>query len=288
MRIIRRLGRLNNRIGMQRLSPGVRSAIVLVQLMVFIALALAIAFFLVRALIGLATPTGAEAILKSASAHRNHVADIEIVRSAQVEGTRIEGHSLRVVATDHDHELFQMRLMRVFPGATDALLARTATGTFLRRDLNPIQSVEEIPFSSLTLPGPGDIAAAQPRVIRDDRSVRGVRAWEIGFTLTPSIIAGLMLTETLSVSGPDEEAIAQGRFATDWAYVLVTRRGRNMVVLDTRFQVEDGARYRILAKFRDFGSVDLTREEQAIAEPAADPAGVDAPVSGADPEVIAP
>lgn len=260
MKAIRRLGRLNKRVGLKNASPRVQLIAVILQIASAAFVGLVILFYLVRAFMAMNVPSDAAGILESAKNPERYVYESEAVRTNTVEGVPTEGHSVRILAVDGSSEQFQARLLRVFPDTQEALLARTPTRTTLRKGLSVPAQIADIPFEAALAPSPSDIRAVAEGVVSEERTVRGVQAWEIKFRLTPEIVRQLFLVDALQISGDEQDAITQGRYTSDWAYVMVTRRERSMVVLDTRFTIDGGATYRFLVKYRSFDAFRLNGE----------------------------
>lgn len=267
MKMIRRLGRMNKRLGLKNASPRVQLAAVVVQLGALGVVGLVVLFYLVRALLALNVPGDADGILASTQNPERYVYESEAVRTRTVEGIATEGHSVRIVAVDKSNDAFQARLLRVFPDTQEALLSRTPNATTLRKGLATPVVIDEVPLNQALAPSPADIRAVAKSVVSDTRTVRGVRAWEVAFELTPAIARQLFLADALAITGDEQEALAEGRFTTDWAYVMVTRRGRSMVVLDTRFTIDGGATYRFLVKYRSFDTFRLDPADDTGADP---------------------
>lgn len=264
MGILRRLARLNKQMGLKNAPKGVQTAALVTQLAFAAIAALVLAFYLVRVLLSLSVPGDAVGILEEARTPASYVADIESVRINEILGQTTEGQSLRVVAVDSEANAFQARLFRIYPGVSEALLASDGSTSVLKFDQGATQKLErQIPAAAAAAPSPADILASSPSLVSEERTVRGAQAWEIAFTLTPAIVQKLFLSEVLDLQGEEQMLISEGRFSTDWAYVLVSRRDRSMVVLDTRFTLEGGATYRFLVKYRDFDRVDLSQEPVA-------------------------
>ncbi|WP_217924734.1 hypothetical protein [Miltoncostaea oceani] len=260
MSLLRRLVRLNNKLGFGNAPPAVKTAALAVQVGGALIVALVLAYYLVRVLLSLAVPGDAQAILESSQSPSSYVAEVEMVRTSEVRGEPVEGQSLKVIAIDTKAGAFQARMTRVFPGSNVVLLGGDAAGARVKRGDAPVESLPAIALETLTPPSAPEIAGLSPQVISDAFTVRQVRAWQISFVPTPQVISRLFAAEAIGLDGPEITAIREGRFVTDQAYAVVTRRDRALVLIDISLRIEGGAGYRLLVKFRDFDRLDLSGE----------------------------
>lgn len=255
MKLLRRLVRFNDRLGLRGASQNIRSAVALIQMAGAAVLAVFLLVVVVSALNGaLSAPGSADEILEAARSPRSFTFEAQSVRTLTSGEDVLETQAVRFGAVDLDAGKFQARLLNVFPQET--LLSSDGTTTVGRQGDGPLQTLDApIAVERMLPPQPQDILAASPRVISDTETVRGRRAWRLDFDLTPEIARKLFLADGLDLSGGEIDDLTAGRYTTDWAYVMVTRDQPSMLLLYTGFTIAEGASYRFLVKYSLF---DLT------------------------------
>jgi hypothetical protein len=134
-----------------------------------------------------------------------------------------------------------------------------------------------ISAQTVTMPSPQDLLAAKPKMDSDQGTVFGQRAWRMSFTVTPTIVNKLLLLDFFTaansgdrraseiiISDSEREAITNGQFKTDQAWLWVNRSGdRQIQQIDARITLDNGNGYRFLAqRTRDGSSGDLNNLDQ--------------------------
>lgn len=259
MKSLRRLLRLNNRLGLRNAPPQARAAVALLQIAVIAILAGVLLYFAVNAVNGLvSTPSDGPGIMRAAREPNSFTYQIQGVRTLTSGEDTLETQSQIDGAVDKQAGKFQARLLHVLPQPT--LLAGDGKTTIGRNGDGPLVKVSPtIPADKMLPPQPSDILSANPRQVSDTETIRGQRAWRVDFDLTPAIARKLFLADGLALSNADLDAIARGGYETEWAYALVTRRQPSMVLVYVGFRIDDGPTYRFLVKYSLF---DLTEVKE--------------------------
>lgn len=201
--------------------------------------------------------TGVE-ILESAENPSAYRYESQMVRQVRLDATPLETHALRSYALNMGSDAFNGRLTNVFP--EQMRLASDATTTIFHFPGEEWQqTTEHISAQAIAAPSPREIATMDPAVIDDQASFRSRRAWQIAFTPTPDLVGRLFQADAFEQTGEEWEAIQAGKFTTDFAYVMVVRDSRQMLMLDTRFTVASEYRptYRFLILYSYFDDASL-------------------------------
>lgn len=213
-------------------------------------------------------PKSAEGVLDSVSEAPAYTWSSESVRRVSVQGQEQEQHAARSATIDLEQNKFQNLVAGVLPMRTIFISdgkytirmdeETTATSSPGRMITDACDGAPAIPAELTRMPTAQEIKASHPKLVSDKETVFGKRAWRIDFELTPQIIDKLLWLSFFEQATPQEmdwvmsekelEKVRAGDYTVDFASAYVTRDDRLLAMIDTRFQVDEGSAWRILAQ----------------------------------------
>jgi len=225
------------------------------------------------------TPRGADGILKSIDPANAYGWESSSIRRLTIAGSDLEQQATRGVLLDLKANKFQLTSAGVFSQGYVHVSDGVFTVAIAEEDGDLSQpgviitdvcaGDPAIPASSVAMPEPSALLDSDPEVITDKGTFAGDRAWIISFKPSPELIAQmLMLNFVVQVSEADSEAnwitpkserdqIGAGEYTVNNAAAWINRGGdRQIQQIDIDFELDSGARYRVLGQRTRLTQVD--------------------------------
>lgn len=233
-------------------------------------LVVTVAYALISAILGssLFIPQDAEGVLDSVQNRSSYTWSSESIRRVKLAGREHEQHAARSATVDLARNKFQLLVAGVLPermiyvsdGKYVISLSESdqADGLPWHKITDVCGGAPAIPAKTVAMPSAELIKAASPKLVSDKETVMGRRAWRIDFELTPQIAEQLLWIPFFEQAAPEQmewvfnpselERLRAGEFEVDYASAWVTRDERRLIKIDTRFTIDEGSSWRILAQ----------------------------------------
>lgn len=244
------------------------SVIAQVALLVFLLLVGAIA--VINLILGssLFIPKSAEGVLDSVEEPPSYTWSSESIRRVDIAGQTQEQHAARSATIDLEENKFQnivagvlpLRALFISDGKYTIMMdeSSAAAGAPGRIITDVCHGAPTIPAKLTRMPTAAEIKAASPKLVSDTETVFGRRAWRIDFDLTPEMIDKLLWLSFFEQATPEEmdwvmsdkelEKVRSGDYTVEFASAYVTRDDRRLAMIDTRFRIDEGSGWRVLAQ----------------------------------------
>ena len=260
-------------------------------------------------------PRTVDGVLGSVKSTDHYGWTAESIRRADLGGREpVEQQALRSVAVDLKLNRFEVVTSGVLPEPTTFVSAGKITRAVTASDqkngqaptvLNRVCRGEKpVSASTLAFPTVAEIRAAHPRLVTDQGTVEGQRAWMIEFKPTAALVNKLLLVGFFDaatanfqdmrpwvLSSSERAAITKGDYKVDWARLWVTRDGRVLRKIDMRLRVNGAGKslYRLLAVLHPDTSDQRPLEDLAAGDVnCSAAAATPAPAAAATPATPAP
>ncbi len=222
-------------------------------------------------------PHDANGVIQSAQRPHQYNYELQTIRRFKIVDQQFERQSVLLVNLDEKHNKYQGKLVgasakpmefsfdgttagRKFIDTTDTTTANANPGISVGS--SAIQSYPGPSVRAMSPPTPEDIARLNPKIGSDTASYRSVQCWRLDFKPDAILLKKLFPAKELGLQDSniidhDLEQISQGKYKTDETYVLVTRESRQMLLLTSKIELNNGNGYRFLLKYQNFNQVNL-------------------------------
>lgn len=237
-------------------------------------------------------PQDAEGVLNSVKAKNSYTWSSESIRRVELAGEEQEQHAARSATVDLERNKFQLlaagvlpeRMLYVSDGKYVISLSESAQADGLpwQKATDVCGGAPPIPVDTVTMPSAEEIKGASPKLVSDKETVMGERAWKIDFRLTPQIAERLLWLRFFEEAAPEQmewvfnpdelERLRAGQFEVEHASAWVTRDERELIKIDTRFTIDEGSSWRILAQLV-YNDIEEPLAETDLGDPGCGPDG---------------
>jgi hypothetical protein len=121
----------------------------------------------------------------------------------------------------------------------------------------------ELTTAQLTRFKPKELQSMKPKLLRDTGQYRSVKSWVLSVKPSGDALADMLWANRLNMTGStaakETEALRNGDFTLDWAYVWVGYESERILSVDLKFKINKGAEYRMRIKYGAWGVPNLSK-----------------------------